>query len=159
MKLDLKKMLQDLDASLRAQHAINAPDHAFIGPSVAGLALDRILDLEADAETKINQVDLARLNLDPEEVLVVTIKSDDLTEYSMSQLRKGFEKYFPNNKILVLGVGETGSIGLTIATGASYTVNVAETPKVEEPKTDCSTVNYCSSCSCGKKEAFERSQK
>jgi hypothetical protein len=65
----------------------------------------------------------------------------------MSSLREGLMAYFPNNKIIVLGVGENGGIDLTVAQVAAY-----DEPK---PKVDCSTVNYCDNCSCGKKEAYE----
>lgn len=89
-------------------------------------------------ELKLNEVEVQKLNLQPGEVLVVKIKSDDLTQDAMYQLRKGMTAYFPNNKVVVLGIGEEGSIDLTVAKPAEY-------PEV----------NYCSDCSCGKKAAYE----
>lgn len=138
-------MLQDLDASLKMQAVTSSPGNVFVGPSVAELAANRIefltqqiKELEADMELKLNEAEVQRLNLQPDEILVVKVKSDELTQAAMAQLRKGMSGYFPNNKILVLGVGEEGSIDLTVAKGSAY------------PET-----NYCSDCNCGKKAAFE----
>jgi hypothetical protein len=89
-------------------------------------------------ELKLNEAEVQKLNLQPDEILVVKIKSDDLSQDALYQLRKGLTAYFPNNKVLVLGVGEEGSIDLTVAKGSAY------------PETQ-----YCSDCSCGKKAAYE----
>lgn len=100
-------------------------------------------------EITFNEVEVQKLNLQPGEVLVVKVRSDEIGEYDIQQLSNGLRKVFPNNKVVVLSVGESGSIDLTIAKGSEYP---------EEVKQDCSTVNYCNSCSCGKKESYERSQ-
>ena len=98
------------------------------------------------SEFSLNEIDVRKLNLQPGEVLVVTIKSDELTEDSMYQLRRGLMGYFPNNKVIVLGTGSEGSIDLTVAKAVAY-----DEPKACGPE----PANYCSDCSCGKKEAFE----
>lgn len=104
-------------------------------------------------EVRFNELDVQRLNLQPGELLVVTIKSDEVSQESMYELRKGLEKYFPNNKILVLGHAVSDNIALTVAKDMSYS---EEKPQVS----GCgpTPADYCSSCSCGKKEAFERKQ-
>ncbi len=90
------------------------------------------------SEIKFNEVDVQKLNLQPGEVLVIKVKSDDFDQASMQHLGQGMRAIFPNNKVLVLGVEKEGSIDLTIAKGSEY------------PET-----NYCNDCSCGKKAAYE----
>lgn len=90
------------------------------------------------SELKINEVDVQKLNLQPGEVLVVKVRSDEINASDISQLSIGLKDIFKNNKVVVLAVGESGSIDLTIAKEAEY------------PQT-----NYCTDCSCGKKQAYE----
>lgn len=90
------------------------------------------------SEIKINEVDVQKLNLQPGEVLVIKVKSDDISMADMNALRKNFNALFPNNKAVILGIGETGSIDLTVAKQAEY------------PET-----SFCSDCNCGKKAAYE----
>lgn len=100
------------------------------------------------SEISLNEIDVRKLNLQPGEVLIVTIKSDELTEDSMYQLRRGLMGYFPNNKVLVMGVGSEGNIDLTVARHVAY----------DEPTAEAcgpGPANYCSDCSCGKKQAYE----
>ena len=152
---ELLDRLHDLDMSLKAQAVLSNPNMAFIGPSLAEMAATRIESLLLEIEElnkelmelKFNEVEVQKLNLQPEEVLIVKIRSDELTAYAMDSLRNGFKNLLPNNRVVVLGVDTDGSIDLTIAKGSEYPVEV--------PKVDCSTVNYCDSCSCGKKEAYE----
>jgi len=153
---ELLSRLQDLDASLKVQAMLSNPTHALVGPSLAEMAANRIeaLLLEIEElnkelmELKFNEVEVQKLNMQKDEVLIVKIRSDELTASAMDALRNGFKSLLPNNKVVVLGVDTDGSIDLTVAKGSEY-------PVEEAPKVDCSTVNYCDSCSCGKKEAFE----
>lgn len=145
---DLKEMLKNLDISIKAEFALNNPNHAWIGPSVVEEALNRINELEN--QMKFTEADVQKLDLKPGEVLVVKIKSDELDQYSMDSLSKGLKSYFPKNKVLIMGVGEEGSIDLTVVKDVMYS---------EPVKEDCSTIDYCSSCACGKKEAFEAKQR
>lgn len=91
-------------------------------------------------EIKLNEVEVQKLNMQPGEVLVVKIRSDEITQHDIEQLSYGLKKIFTNNKIIVLSVNESGSIDLTIAKESEY-------PQV----------NYCTDCSCGKKAAYEGS--
>jgi len=92
-------------------------------------------------EIKLNEVEVQKLNLQPGEVLVIKVKSDELTEASMNALRNGFRGLFPNNKVVVLGSASYDTIDLTVAKGSEY------------PET-----NFCSDCNCGKKAAYEGSE-
>jgi hypothetical protein len=101
------------------------------------------------SEITLNEIDVRKLNLQPGETLVVTIKSDEITDESLYALRRGLMGYFPNNKVLVLGVGSEGSIDLTVAKSVAYDESQAQSNCGPGP------ANYCSDCSCGKKEAYE----
>lgn len=89
-------------------------------------------------EIKLNEVDVQRLNLQPGEVLIVKIRSDEIDDSSIGALSRHLKTIFTNNKIVVLGVGSEGSIDLTTAKEAEY-------PQV----------NFCSDCACGKKAMYE----
>lgn len=93
------------------------------------------------SEIKFNEVDVQRLNLQPKEVLVVRVKSDDISQYAIEQLGTQLRSIFTNNKVVVLAVGLEDSIDLTIAKETEY-------PEV----------NFCSDCACGKKDAYEGKQ-
>lgn len=157
---ELLEMLHNLDAALKMQSVTANPNHAFIGPSVAELAANKIELLAQEVEQlqresmelQINEAEVQKINLQPGDVLIVKVKSDEITQASMNGLSEGLKDIFPNNKVVVLATESTGQIDLTIASQSEY-------PEKVEVKQDCSTVNYCNSCSCGKKEAFERSQK
>lgn len=90
------------------------------------------------SEIKINEVEVQKLNLQPGEVLVVKVRSDEIDQSDIQQLSVGLKDIFKNNKVVVLAVGSEGSIDLTVAKPAEY-------PEV----------NYCTDCSCGKKAAYE----
>lgn len=89
-------------------------------------------------ELKINEVEVQKLNLQPGDVLVVKVRSDEIEGSDIRQLSVGLKDIFKNNKVVVLAVGESGQIDLTIAKESEY-------PQV----------NYCTDCSCGKKTAYE----
>jgi hypothetical protein len=90
------------------------------------------------SEIKLNEVEVQRLNLQPKEVLVVKVKSDDISNQDLEALTNGLRGVFTNNKVVVLATGSDGAIDLTIAKETEY-------PEV----------NFCSDCACGKKAAYE----
>lgn len=134
---DLKSMLKMLDASLRLEFHAQNPGHAFVGPSVPELALNRIEELEM-RELKINEVDVHRLNLKEDEVLVVKVKSDEVDAEGLNALSKGFKDILKTNKVVVLANGTEDDINLTVVKKEYY------------PEMD-----YCANCNCGKKAAQE----
>lgn len=93
------------------------------------------------SEFKLNEAEVQRINLQPKEVLVVKVKSDEISNQDLEALTKGLRGVFTNNKVVVLAVGSEGSIDLTIAKETEY-------PEV----------NFCSDCACGKKDAYEGNQ-
>ena len=86
---------------------------------------------------KLNEVEAVKLNLQPGDTLMVTVKHDEVSQESLNQLRKQIASVFPNNKVFVFNVGTDGDIKFAV---------------VNEPK-----VSYYSDCNCGKKEAAEKS--
>lgn len=93
-----------------------------------------------ESQVKLIQAEAIRIRLSPGDVLAVTIKSDDLDRSTMQQLRDQIAQVFPENKVLILGVGENGDVTFK---------------SIEKVESGCSTENYCSDCDCGKKAVAE----
>lgn len=85
-------------------------------------------------------VEVQRLNLQPGDVLAVTVKNDDLRQESVDGLRKQLELVFPNNKVFVFAMGTNDDVQLAIVS------------QTELPVASCGPVGYCNDCTCGKKE-------
>lgn len=86
-------------------------------------------------EITFNQVDVEKLNLGPDDVLVVTVKTKEANaglNYFADSLRETFDK----NKVVVIGLIGNDEVAFTI---------VREKPQQ----------NYCSDCNCGKREGTE----
>lgn len=64
----------------------------------------------------LNEIEVQKLNLTPGEILVVTIKSDSVTEESAEYLKILLKSKFPNNDVLVLTVPQNDDIRLSIIT-------------------------------------------
>lgn len=86
-------------------------------------------------EIKINTIDVQKINLKSNDVLLVTIKDDDVDIESLSELSKQFKFIFPNNKVAFMCVGKDDDIKFSIVSDEN--------------------VGYCSGCDCGKKEKLE----
>lgn len=96
----------------------------------------------APTEITLKEVEVQKLNLQPGDTLVVTIRTEDVETLDQSfvkALQDGFRKRFVNNKIevVMLAMNEAQKIDFTV---------VKEKP----------AQNYCDDCGCGKKEAAER---
>lgn len=101
-------------------------------------------------EIRLNEVDVQKINPQPGEVIIVTIKSDDVDASSMQALRNSMRAVFPNNQVMIMSVGSEGDIKFVVAKDAS----------LSDTKVGCGTTpnNFCSDCSCGKKEAYEQNK-
>jgi len=95
---------------------------------------------------KLNEVTVQRINLEPGDTLMVTVKNDDISAFALDMLQKKFKEVYPNNKVFIFGMGTDGDVKLAV---------------VSEPKKgySCDEINYCSDCDCGKKERAEAKQK
>jgi hypothetical protein len=85
-------------------------------------------------------VEVQRLSLQPDDVLMVTVKNDELSQASVDALRKQLQLIFQNNKVFVFAMGTNDDVQLSIVSEAQL------------PVASCDPVGYCSDCSCGKKE-------
>jgi hypothetical protein len=92
-----------------------------------------------DEYYKIKTLEVQKINLQEEDVLMVTIKHDEITMESMQLLRNQFKRVFPDNEVFVMAVGTDGDVKFAL---------------VSKPE-----ISYCSDCDCGKKERAESRQK
>jgi hypothetical protein len=97
-------------------------------------------------ELSFKAIELTKLNLQPGDTLAITVKSDDMNGDSINALKKGMEQNFPNNKILIFGLGLNDSLQFTALSEGKL--------EISENK-GCNSANYCVDCNCGKKESYE----
>jgi hypothetical protein len=116
-------------------------------------ALQNFLDMvkEADEARKtelvLKEVEVSKLNLKENDVLVVKMQGMDLDGDLIRSLQKHFQKVFPNNKVLVFSLEEDAKMELEVVEAAL----LQEQPEASS----CATApaGYCEGCDCGKKEA------
>jgi hypothetical protein len=89
-------------------------------------------------EIKITELEVQKLNLQPGDVLMVTIRHDDVREDDLGGLRNMLRRFFPNNQAMLFAMGSEGYVKFTVAS---------------QPET--SYTGYCTDCDCGKKERVE----
>lgn len=92
-------------------------------------------------EVTLKEVEVQKLNVQPGDTLVVTIRSefpDEVDSTFIKALQEGFRKRFVNNKVevIMMALPEEQKIEFTV---------VKEKP----------AQNYCDDCNCGKKAAAE----
>ena len=92
-------------------------------------------------ELTLKEAEITRLNLQPGDVLTVTVKDPDVDMNNLELLRKMFIQCFPNNKVMLFGLSENSEIKFTVTSA--------------DPTPSCGTQSYCTDCSCGKKEQAE----
>lgn len=99
-------------------------------------------------EIKLTQVEVAKINLQPGEILAVTIKHDDISLYELNDLGKEVQKYFPNNKIMMFNVGTEGDM--------KFEIFASKEDATKPAASDCAEpTSYCNDCHCGKREQIE----
>lgn len=89
-------------------------------------------ELTPKEQAMVTQLEATKITLGPEDVLFVTIKSDDIDEFSLNALKKNLGRMFPNNKVAVLGMGTRDGVEFTIATKPELSYSEQEQEK--EPK-------------------------
>ena len=92
-------------------------------------------------ELTLKEVEVAKLDLQPGQILAVTVKSPELISDDLASLQRKFSSVFPNNRVMIFGLGEDDSVKFSVLTEV----------KAEPAKTP----SYCTDCSCGKKEQAE----
>lgn len=80
-------------------------------------------------------VEVQKVNLQPGDVLMVTVKNDEVSQDSIDGLRNQLQYVFPENKVFVFAMGTSDDVQLSV---------------VSRPQ-----MSYCDDCSCGKKEQSE----
>jgi len=90
----------------------------------------------------ITEMQVAKLNLSQDDILAVAVKSDSVDEKLVESLRANLQKVFPQNKVLIFGIGPQDSIHFS---------------KISQNKeiSSCNTGTFCADCNCGKKEQYE----
>lgn len=94
-------------------------------------------------EITFKDVELTKLDLKPGDTLAMTIKSDDIDEYTVNSLRESMGKAFPGIRVLLFGVGLNDEVKFTAIS------------EIKE-NSSCATGQFCVDCNCGKKEQYEQ---
>jgi hypothetical protein len=63
---------------------------------------------------QLTEIEVQKLNLQPGDTLMVTIKNDHIDHDSMNSLRAQFKKVFPNNQVFVFGMDSDGDVKLAV---------------------------------------------
>lgn len=88
-------------------------------------------------EIKINQIEVQKINLQPGDVLMVTVQHEDVNEEALYALKNTLTGIFPDNKIMLFSMSSEGYVKFTVASQS-------------QPQK-----NYCEDCDCGKKQEWE----
>jgi len=91
-------------------------------------------------------VEVQRVGLTPGDVLMVTVKNDDLSQQLVDALCAQLQQVFPSNKVFVFAMGTSDAVELSIVSQS------------EIPLANCSTGAYCGDCDCGKKERAQETE-
>ena len=101
---------------------------------------DREINISEVENTRpqLNISEVQKVNLTPNDVLMVTIQNDGIDEPALRNLQEQLKKFFPNNKVALFAMGSEGYVKFTVAS-------------TQEPVVQ----SYCTDCDCGKKERIE----
>ena len=102
----------------------------------------------SEPQLNITEMQVARLNLTPGEILAVVIKTDDVSEELVGSVKANIQKLFPGNRVLIFGIGLGDSIQFS-------KIGVEKEILANKELSSCNTGNFCADCNCGKKEQFE----
>ena len=114
------------------------------------------IPLEAlKTEVIFKEVEVSRLNLKQNDVLVVKMHGDDFDVAMLKGLQAHFRKVFPNNKVLVFSL--IGDMEMDLEIVRAALVMEPQTAYAPTPASPCATApkGYCEGCDCGKKDAAE----
>lgn len=64
---------------------------------------------------KIDLIQAHAINLKEGDVLMVTVKSDEIDRFSMELLNEHLKELFPNNKVMIFGMHVGDDVKFTIA--------------------------------------------
>ena len=89
----------------------------------------------------LNEVEVAKLNLDSSDTLIVTFKGSKEEMNGLNLLSDLLSETFNKNRVVVLGLGLNDEVKFHVVK--------------EVVQSSCGTQSYCQNCSCGKKEQAE----
>lgn len=81
----------------------------------------------SDENTNITELQVQKLNLQPGDVLMVTVNHPDIDEDSARSLKDKLASLFPNNKVMLFTMGPEGYVKFTVATSSDISYNEKET--------------------------------
>src|SRR4051812_12160887 len=113
---------------------------------------------------KIELAQISLLKLNPQDVLMVKLTSEDISDAGMEALRDMLQSNFPNNKVLVFALKTIDELVFEVVSPATINAlkNIPATSDLElnnaVQEMSCATApkGYCNDCNCGKREAAER---
>lgn len=97
-------------------------------------------------EVVIKEVEATILDVKPGQTLAITVKSNDIDEFTINSLRQNLNKAFPGVRVLLFGIGLDDDIRFTA---------ISEI-KPDKEISSCATGQFCVDCNCGKKEQYEK---
>lgn len=77
-------------------------------------------------ELILKEVEVTKVNLQPRDVLMVTVKSNEVTEEAVKILKQNLTDLFPDNKIVVFAMGTQDSVEFTIASEPEVSYPIKE---------------------------------
>lgn len=110
-----------------------------------GIPLEHVdAAVQTNTEVIFKEIEVSKLNLKENDVLVVKMQGMDMDQSMMSSLQNHFKKVFPNNKVLVFSLSADSVMGLEVVQA-----------DLTEKSCDTAPKGYCEGCNCGKKSAAE----
>ena len=128
---------------LQKMSEVNAPDTADIGEPKWKVLLEALESRISVLETQQNLLDILeihKLNLVPGDILMVTVKRDDLDESDIDMLKTMLKSKFANNDVVIFGMSPGDDVNFNVV-------------KREEP-VDNGCSGDCGNCAC-KQEGTE----
>jgi hypothetical protein len=63
---------------------------------------------------KINEIEVTKINLQPGQILMASVYSDDISQADLSTLRIKLQTLFPDNKVILFGLPVDGKIEMSV---------------------------------------------
>ena len=89
-------------------------------------------------------LEVSKIDLKAGETLMVTIKSDEVDQYTAEMIQKSFSRAFPQNKVAVISLGSNDSVEYTKIKDESATQPEENAP--DQPF--CDNEKKCEECVC-----------
>ena len=109
---------------------------------------------------KFQEAEVTKLNVQPGEILMVTVYADDITPEHLRVLKVQLQALFPSNKIMLFAMPIGSKIEMDVLD--TRPVNPLAVPPgvpVVNLSSCAEPTSYCNDCACGKKERLEGEKK